>query len=374
MGRTPVILALTALTAFFSGCAGRVMDWGGFGVTPSAGCTELDEETLEAIERAVAKADWSERRRKLDDLQRSFADVAVELETLRLPCREQMIMVDALVGLPTPSEIASLPPPGPLEDEVYESLIRAAEAYQTCASVHADNMVNLNTTAFKQRQPVLEECVANSHGCRISEIRSDFRQGSFNRTDRNLDVAIEGQGCFIVIDPSTSETQYTRAGNFSVNADGSLVLGSASTGRLVEPQITIPPDTLDIVISAQGEVSVRQPGVQQLASVGTLELASFQNPEGLLRLGENLFAETDASGAATTGIPGDTGLGVLRQGSLEASNVEPVTELAALTRYVRMLRVMRWLLLAGHPESDLDIYYNVMRARAAEKPRPVSAM
>ena len=144
-------------------------------------------------------------------------------------------------------------------------------------------------------------------GSRVSSIQTELRQGAFKQTNRNLDVAIEGAGYFQVTDPSTGEIQYTRAGNFNVNADGALVLGSAATGRLVEPQISIPTDTTDIVISAQGNVSVRQPGSQQLSNVGQIDLATFINPEGLLRLGENLYAETDASGAPTTTPPGGTG-------------------------------------------------------------------
>ncbi len=383
MRKTRIILALTAVIAFLPGCAGHVMDCDVCDVIPSTGYTELEEEAFDVKELAAVMAEKRElaglqrflvaekreldlqrslmaEKQELDDLQRSFAEVAAELETMRLPYGEQMTVVNSLAGLPTPSEIASLPPPGPLEDEAYESLTRAAEAYQSCASVHADNLANLETTAFKRRQPVLEECIGDSHGCRIAEIRTDIQQGAFNQTNRNLDVAIEGQGFFILLDPSTGETQYSRAGNFAIDARGQLVLGADGRSRIVQPPIAVPKDSIDIIISPQGNVSVRQPGSQSLANVGQLNLARFVNPEGLLRLGENLFAETDASGKPTTGPPVESGMGVLRQGALEGSNVEPLTELVALTRYLRMLRVMRWLLLAGHPESDLDIYYNAM--------------
>jgi flagellar basal-body rod protein FlgG len=222
---------------------------------------------------------------------------------------------------------------------------------ETKLDVIANNLANIETTGFKRSRPNFEDLFYRHYmlpgaqdsagnytatgtsvglGSRVSSIQAELRQGAFKQTNRNLDVAIEGHGFFQVTDPSTSEIQYTRAGNFSINADGAIVLGSASTGRIVEPQITVPEDTLDIVISAQGNVSVRQPGTQQLSNVGQLELANFVNPEGLLRLGENLFAETDASGPATIGPPGESGMGVLRQGSLEASNVEPVSELIDL--------------------------------------------
>ncbi|MHB8898370.1 MAG: flagellar basal-body rod protein FlgG [Thermoguttaceae bacterium] len=224
-------------------------------------------------------------------------------------------------------------------------------AMETKLDVIANNLANIETTAFKRARPNFEDLfyrnymlpgaqdsdgnytatgIAVGLGSRVSSVQAELKQGAFKQTNRNLDVAIEGQGFFTVNDPSTGEIVYSRAGNFSVNADGALVLGSASTGRIVQPEINIPEDTLDIVISAQGEVSVRQPGSQQLTNVGQMELATFVNPEGLLRLGENLFAETDASGPASVGPPGENGLGVLRQGSLEASNVEPVAELIDL--------------------------------------------
>ena len=107
-------------------------------------------------------------------------------------------------------------------------------------------------------------------------------------------------------------------------------MGSASTGRLLEPGITIPEDALDITISANGEVFYKQPGLAAQTSAGTIDLATFTNPEGLLRMGENLFSETDSSGAPITGQPGDSGFGQLRQNYLEASNVEPVQELIDL--------------------------------------------
>ncbi len=222
---------------------------------------------------------------------------------------------------------------------------------ETKLDVIANNLANIETTAFKRARPNFEDLFYRHYmlpgardsagnytatgisvglGSRVSSVQAELRQGAFKQTNRNLDVAIEGQGFFTVLDPASGETQYSRAGNFSVNANGEIVLGSASTGRILQPPITIPEDTLDIVISAQGNVSVRQPGTQQLTDVGSIELATFVNPEGLLRLGENLFAETDASGPATTGPPGESGMGVLRQGSLEASNVEPVAELIDL--------------------------------------------
>ncbi len=253
MGRVRTIVILAASTTVLLGCAGRFIEDHPFDVTPSANEEELVElqrsladvaAEVESTKQAIAA--WEEKQ-KSGELQGAFAEIAKELETLRLPCREQMTLVDSFAGLPVPSEIASLPTPGPLDDEMYDSLLRAAKTYQTCASIHTQNLANLETTAYKRLQPVLEECGTDSRGCRIAETRSDFRQGPFEQTDRNLDVAIEGTGFFCLADPITAGIVYARSGAFAVNAQGELVLGSASTARVLEPAITVPSDTLDIV-------------------------------------------------------------------------------------------------------------------------------
>jgi flagellar basal-body rod protein FlgG len=161
-----------------------------------------------------------------------------------------------------------------------------------------------------------------------------------------------------VLDPNGT-TYYTRAGNFSKNSNGNLVMGSANIGRLLQPPITIPQDATGISISAEGVVSVRQPGNQQMSQVGTIELASFINPQGLLKMGENLYGETDASGAPTLGNPGQDGMGLLRQNFLEASNVEPVTELIDLITTQRSFELNSQAVKAG--DELLQIVANLRR-------------
>ena len=209
------------------------------------------------------------------------------------------------------------------------------EALQTKLDVIANNLANVNTTAFKKGRanfedlfyrkemiPGAEDSAGNPTptgtliglGTRVSSVQTDFRQGAFQLTGRNLDLAIEGQGFFQLNDPS-GETVYTRAGNLSINANGQLVAGSANTGRVVEPQITIPQDATDIAISAEGIVSFRQQGSQDLQQAGQLNLAVFQNPEGLMKLGENLYSQTPASNSAIVAVPGQNGIGFIRQGA-----------------------------------------------------------
>ncbi len=238
---------------------------------------------------------------------------------------------------------------------------------ETKLDVIANNLANVETTAFKrgranfedlfyrhEKMPGAEDSagqftptgISIGLGSKVSSIQTEFRQGAFQQTGRELDVAIEGRGFFKVTDPS-GDTVYTRAGNFSVNADGTVVLGSAATGRLLDPSIDVPPDTTAISISPQGTVAVRQPGNTQLSQVGDIELVTFVNPEGLLKLGENLYAETDASGPPTAGVPGSEGIGVLRQGVLEASNVEPVRELIDLITTQRAFELNSQAVQAG---------------------------
>lgn len=216
--------------------------------------------------------------------------------------------------------------------------------------VIANNLANVETTAFKRDRASFEDLfyrhevfpgtedssgqftpvgISIGLGSRLSGVASEFRQGAFQQTSNPLDVAIEGAGFFQVLDPS-GQIYYTRAGNFSINANGNLVLGSAHTGRLLEPPIVIPPDATAITITPEGRVFVQQPNNPQLTPVGEIQLVNFINPEGLLKLGENLYAETDASGPPQAGTPGEEGLGILRQNALEASNVEPVRELIDL--------------------------------------------
>lgn len=235
-----------------------------------------------------------------------------------------------------------------------QSLYTAAtgmQAMETKLDVIANNLANVNTTAFKRARTNFEDLfyrqirlpgsqdaqgnytpdgIAVGLGVRVQSTQTDFGQGAFNTTNNPLDLAIEGRGFFMVQDPSTGQFQYTRAGNFAVNSNGQLVIGSAQTGRLVQPQITFPQDATNIVISPEGLVNYTQPGNTQLQQAGQLQLATFINPEGLLKQGENLFQDTISSGTAQQVNPGQQGAGMLREGTLEMSNVEPVRELVDL--------------------------------------------
>ncbi len=223
---------------------------------------------------------------------------------------------------------------------------------QAKLDVIANNLSNAQTTAFKAARPNFEDLfynqekypgsqdssgaytptgIATGTGSRLQSTQNNFTQGSLQQTGNALDVAIQGQGFFQIKDPSGT-IYYSRAGNFSQNAQGQLVMGSANVGRLVQPTITIPADATNISVSTAGVVSYQVPGNQTSQQAGTIELANFINPQGLLQIGENLYQQTEASGNATTGNPGasGSGLGTIQQGSLEQSNVDPVSSLIDL--------------------------------------------
>jgi flagellar basal-body rod protein FlgG len=221
---------------------------------------------------------------------------------------------------------------------------------QAKLDVIANNLSNAQTTAFKAARPNFEDLfyrqekypgsqdtsgtptgIATGTGSRLQSTQNNFTQGSLQQTGNALDVAIQGQGFFQIKDPSGT-IYYSRAGNFSTNSQGQLVMTSANVGRLLEPTITLPADATNVSISTTGVVSYQVPGQANQQQAGTIQLANFINPQGLLQIGENLYQGTEASGQATTNAPGanGSGLGTLQQGSLEQSNVDPVSSLIDL--------------------------------------------
>ncbi len=218
------------------------------------------------------------------------------------------------------------------------------EAQQMQMDTIANNLANVNTNAFKRSraefhdllyQTVVTPGASSSAttrrpagiqiglGAKPSAVKKIHSQGDVKRTDNPLDVLIQGQGFFKILLPDGS-TGYSRDGAFTANRDGQLV---NSLGFLLDPPVTLPPDTLTVNIGVDGIVSVSQPGQAELTEVGQIELANFVNPTGLLSLGDNLYQATDASGDPTDGTPGLDGLGTLSQNFLEMSNVSIVNEL-----------------------------------------------
>ena len=221
-------------------------------------------------------------------------------------------------------------------------------AQQLNVEVISNNIANMNTVGFKRQRAefqdllyqTIERAGAQSSeqgtvvpagiqvggGVKTGSVYRITEQGTMTNTGNKLDVAINGRGYFQVLMPS-GETGYTRAGNLSTNDQGQLV---TEDGYQLQPAITIPEDATDISISKTGQVQVTQPGQTEPAVLGNIELATFINDAGLEAIGDNLFMETAASGAATINQPGSVGVGILQQGYTEASNVDAVSEITAL--------------------------------------------
>lgn len=221
-------------------------------------------------------------------------------------------------------------------------------AQQTNVDVISNNIANMNTTAFKRQRAEFQDLLYQQvsrpgaasggtdatvpsgiqigAGVRTGGVYRILEQGALTQTANPYDVAIQGKGYFQVTLPS-GETGYTRDGSFQISDQGELV---TADGYAVQPGITVPQGSIDVSISKTGEVQVTVSGSPQPQTVGQLQLASFQNESGLEAMGGNLFKETSASGQANIASPGDPGLGMLTQGFVEASNVNPVSEITAL--------------------------------------------
>jgi flagellar basal-body rod protein FlgG len=230
--------------------------------------------------------------------------------------------------------------------------LRTAATGMAAQSLNVDvisnNIANMNTVGFKKSRAEFEDLIyqdleqAGSQssstgtvvptgvqvgaGVAAGSVYRITTEGSLTQTGNTLDLAISGSGYFQVLLPS-GDTAYTRAGNFSVNGQGQLV---TADGYQVIPQITIPQGATSVTISAAGQVQVTTSGATAPQQVGQLQLASFFNEAGLNATGNNLFTQTDASGAPTVGLPGVQGMGSLMQGYTEASNVDPVSEITNL--------------------------------------------
>ena len=222
--------------------------------------------------------------------------------------------------------------------------------------VISNNLANVNTTGFKKDRTNFETLMYQSRrnpgdpsgadaqyavglgtgtGVRVAGVERIHTQGSLTQTDNALDLAIEGAGLFQVTQ-ADGTLAYTRDGAFKPNAEGQLVTGA---GLRLEPAIAVPDGATAIVVAGDGTVSATLAGQTEPAQLGQIQIARFLNPAGLQPLGQNLYAATVASGAAQVGFAGTDGIGQLRQGALEASNVSTVQELVDMIETQRAYEV-----------------------------------
>ncbi|WP_432697702.1 flagellar basal-body rod protein FlgG [Marinobacterium sp. YM272] len=217
-------------------------------------------------------------------------------------------------------------------------------AQDTQLKVISNNLANVSTVGFKKdrlefedllyqvrRQPgaatgsdsQLPSGLQLGSGVRTVGTQKLFQTGDMQITDQPFDVAINGRG-FLQVEMPNGEIGYTRNGELHLDSDNRLV---TAEGYPIEPAITLPNEVLNFSVGGDGTVSVAVAGDPDPQELGQIELADFVNPQGLLAIGQNLFTETAASGAPIVGAPGEDGIGILKQGMLEGSNVNAVEEL-----------------------------------------------
>ena len=222
--------------------------------------------------------------------------------------------------------------------------------------VISNNLANVNTTGYKRDRAAFETLAYQTvqapgapstsetkyatglnlgTGVRIQGTARIDTQGSMQTTGNALDLALDGDGYFQVQLPG-STLGYTRAGNFSRSPEGLLV---TSEGYQVMPGITVPEGATSITVGTDGTVSATIPGQSAPSEIGQIQIASFPNSAGLLAQGDNYLTETAASGAANLGVAGLDGRGNIRQGMLEASNVNVVEELVDMIETQRAYEV-----------------------------------
>jgi flagellar basal-body rod protein FlgG len=230
------------------------------------------------------------------------------------------------------------------------------DAQQTQLDVVSNNLANVNTTGFKRSRAVFEDLLYQNArepgaqssqqttlpsglqigtGTRVVTTERLHTQGNLTKTGNSTDVAINGNGFFQVQMPDGT-LAYTRDGSFQINAQGQLV---TSSGYPVQPAVTVPQNATSLTIGKDGVVTVTTPGTVNNTQVGTFQLANFINPAGLRSMGENLYAETEASGTANLANPGSNGVGALNQNYVETSNVNVVEEMVNMIQTQRAYEI-----------------------------------
>ncbi|MDP2205064.1 MAG: flagellar basal-body rod protein FlgG [Alphaproteobacteria bacterium] len=238
-------------------------------------------------------------------------------------------------------------------------------AQQLNVDVISNNIANMTTTGYKRQRAEFQDLLYQTKvrpgasssdqgttvpagiqqglGVKAGSVYRINEQGALQMTGNPFDVAIKGEGYFMITLPS-GETGYTRDGSFQLDQNGQLV---TSEGYNVQPGITIPPDAVDVTINASGEVLVKLQNQTVLANVGQIQLASFANDAGLEAIGNNLLLETEASGTAIVSNPGEPGYGQLEQGALETSNVNIVQEITSLIQAQRAYEMNSKIIQTG---------------------------
>lgn len=238
-------------------------------------------------------------------------------------------------------------------------------AQQVAIDTIGNNIANVNTPGYKANQTDFAEALSTEvrsgntrtggntgvvalgvgAGVVYNAIGTNFQQGTLAPSDRPLDLGINGSGFFQVETPD-GKTGYTRVGAFQVDGSGRL---ADLQGNVVQPRILIPSEATELYVTSNGEITGVVAGAKKI--FGQISLAGFQNSEGLLRNGNNLFVPTVNSGAPQVGQPGTTignqVLGTIRGQSLEQSNVDLAASMTDLIQVQRAYQMNARLVSDG---------------------------
>ncbi|HIV56159.1 MAG TPA: flagellar basal-body rod protein FlgG [Candidatus Anaerobiospirillum stercoravium] len=227
------------------------------------------------------------------------------------------------------------------------------DSQQTNISVTSNNLANASTVGYKKSRAIFEDLLYQKvnqpggrstadaflpeglmvgAGARVVATQKNFTQGDVESTDNSLDLMINGAG-FFEIEMPDGTTAYTRNGQFTTNEEGVIV---TAEGYTLLPEITIPEDATGISVSIDGQVSVQIAGQAEAQDLGQITVTNFINPAGLEPIGQNLYLQTAASGDPQQGVGGENGMGTIRQGQLETSNVKVTEELVNLIQAQRV--------------------------------------
>jgi flagellar basal-body rod protein FlgG len=250
-------------------------------------------------------------------------------------------------------------------------------AQELNVQVISNNIANMRTTGYKRQRAEFQDLLYE-HVSRVGSQTSTqgnilpvgidlgggvktvgtprlMSQGTLSPTGNDLDVAIRGEGFFKILMPDGTFA-YTRDGSFQMDAQGRIV---TPQGTVVQPGLTVPPNSTGITISPQGQVSVTAVGATTPTVLGQLTLTRFVNKAGLQPIGDNLFVETPASGTPQDGLAATDGYGDLQQGNLEQANVEAVTEISDLIAAQRAYEMNAKVITAA--DQMLSATSNLMR-------------
>jgi len=238
-------------------------------------------------------------------------------------------------------------------------------AQQMNVEVISNNIANLNTVGFKRARAEFQDLMYQQQvrpgadssdagtilpagvqlglGVKPAAVSRLATQGPLTQTENQFDVALDGRGYFVVTLPN-GENAYTRAGNFQLSPEGTIV---TVDGHQVSPGLTVPEGTTSVTINRSGEVLAFLEGQTDPDPVGQFEVVTFVNETGLEAIGDNLFRETPASGIPILGIPGQLGVGGVRQGYVEAANVNIVSEITSLISAQRAYEMNSRVVEAG---------------------------